>query len=386
MNSPERQSGCDALRNILERRPPARIAYAPNYWQWFAHHREHGTLPDDVRGCATLTDLLEWLDVDVFSRNLYCDNRRAWWCGLTEDVFDGLDPGYSETIDGRDLVIERVFRTAHGPLTERLRYVHSGSTLVQEKFLVDDPDSQSRRLEALAEGRAFRFVPSRYHAHADAIGGRGLVVAGEVTSPLKFLHVVMGAEQAVYFLEDNPEAARAIMDRHEAAQLELVGEIAAAGVPVIMSMDNLDSAFQPPAFVETWSARFYEKASALCHARGASFFIHACGQQRDNLRLISSLGVDGLEGVAFPPLGDIELDEAMRLTSDRFLFTGGITPLEFERLRTRDEIFAHTKALFERMRPFRHRFIFSSSCNTPYSAPWSALLDFRDAWREFANP
>ena len=45
----------------------------------------------------------------------------------------------------------------------------------------------------------------------------------------------------------------------------------------------------------------------------------------DNLKLISSLGVDGLEGVAYPPLGDVELDEVMKSTTDRFIITGGIS-------------------------------------------------------------
>ena len=78
----------------------------------------------------------------------------------------------------------------------------------------------------------------------------------------------------------------------------------------MMAMDNLDSVFHPPPYVEQYAASFYEQASQICHEHGSTFFIHACGQQRANLRLISSLGVDGLEGVASPPLGDGELDEA----------------------------------------------------------------------------
>jgi hypothetical protein len=35
--------------------------------------------------------------------------------------------------------------------------------------------------------------------------------------------------------------------------------------------------------------------------------------------------------------------------------------------------------------PHAHRFIFSASCNTPYTAPWQTILWFRDAWRECAE-
>jgi uroporphyrinogen decarboxylase len=199
------------------------------------------------------------------------------------------------------------------------------------------------------------------------------------------LHLLLGPQDTTYCLMDYPERTAELLALHEAAQLDLVRQMAKAGVRVMMSMDNLDTAFHPPHYVEQYSASFYEKASRICHEHGSLFFIHACGRQRDNLRLIASLGVDGLEGVAFPTLGDVELDEAMRLSGDRLIITGGISAQEFERLHTREAVFAYVRELFERMRPYAHRFMFSASCNTPYTAPWQTLVWFRDAWREYAE-
>jgi uroporphyrinogen-III decarboxylase len=150
-----------------------------------------------------------------------------------------------------------------------------------------------------------------------------------------------------------------------------------------MSMDDLDTMFHPTKYVEKYAASFYEKAAGLCHKNGALFFIHACGQQRDNLALISSLGVDGLEGVAFPPLGDVELDEAMRKTGDAFLITGGISPMETDNLTTKREIFEYVRGLLARMKPYANRFIFSSSCNTAINTEWDTIKHFRDAWIEY---
>ena len=143
------------------------------------------------------------------------------------------------------------------------------------------------------------------------------------------------------------------MDLHEAAMLDLARQMAAAGVKVMMAMDNLDTMFHPPRLVEQCSASFYERASRICHEHGSRFFVHACGQQKANLGLIASLGVDGLEGVAPPPLGDVELDEAMRLSGDRMIVTGGISAIEFERLKTREAVFGYIRELFERMAPWR---------------------------------
>ena len=59
-----------ALAAVLDRRRPARIPYAPNYWQWFAHQRNQGLLPTELAGCPDQLALIRGLGLDVFSRNL----------------------------------------------------------------------------------------------------------------------------------------------------------------------------------------------------------------------------------------------------------------------------------------------------------------------------
>jgi uroporphyrinogen decarboxylase len=173
------------------------------------------------------------------------------------------------------------------------------------------------------------------------------------------------------------------MAAHEEAQLDLCRQMVSAGVPVVMAMDNLDAFFHTPDYVKLYSASFYERASDICHDHGAAFLIHACGRQRENLTFVSSLGVDGLEGVAYPPLGDIELDEAMRMTGDRFIITGGISAIETSELKTKDQVYDYARRLFERMMPYANRYILSASCNTPINTRWETIQWFRDAWLRY---
>jgi uroporphyrinogen-III decarboxylase len=175
------------------------------------------------------------------------------------------------------------------------------------------------------------------------------------------------------------------MNLHEEAQLRCIGQTVKSGVRVIMSMDNLDTMFHPPDYIQEYSSSYYKKASELCHSNGAKFFIHACGQQKDNLGLISSYNVDGLEGVASPPLGDVMPDEAMADTSDGFIITGGISAMETRDLRTREEIFNYVEELFRKMLPYKNRFIFSSSCNTAIDTSWETIINFRDAWMKYRD-
>jgi hypothetical protein len=48
----------DCVKSVLERKTPPRIVYAPNYWQWFAHHQSHGLLPPELAQCQTQLDLI----------------------------------------------------------------------------------------------------------------------------------------------------------------------------------------------------------------------------------------------------------------------------------------------------------------------------------------
>lgn len=379
----DRVTGRNAVDDVLNRRRPARMPYASNYWQWFAHHFNHKTLPAEIAHCQNQLQMIEFMDQDVLSRNLYCDNQRGWWGGLCDAVWQNVECQETVRFQGQDRIIERTYRTRSGLLQERLRYVFAESTLVQEKFAVDHYAGQLDAFGELLQGRRWQFVPERFNKSQAAVEDRGFIVAGEVFSPLKLLHVMLGPADTVYLLLDEPDRAAELLRLHEEAQLDLVRQMVQAGVRAVMSMDNLDTMFHPPQYVERYSASFYERAARICHEAGSVLFIHACGRQRDNLKLIAGLGVDGLEGVSFPPLGDVELDEAMELSGDKLIISGGISALEYERLTTRQQIFEYARQLADRMRPYAHRFVLHPSCNTPYTAPWQSICHFRDAWREY---
>ena len=371
------------IKSVLQRQTPQRLVFAPNFWQWFAHHKYHNKLPPEIADCRTQLDMIKYLQMDVFSRNIYCNQQQCWFGGLAGCVFNSVDVSTQEQQDGKDRIFTKTYHTSRGTLTERLRYVFEDSTLVQEEFLINDYKSQLDAFEQLLLDQQWEFSTENYAAEQRKVGPDGVVVAGELYSPLKMLHFAMGPIDTTYLLMDHPDRVMELLGIHERAQLDLVEQIAAAGVPAIMSMDNLDTMFHPPNQVEKYSASFYEKAAGVCHSHGSNFFIHACGQQKDNLKLISSLGVDGLEGVAYPPLGDVELDEVMELTTDRFIITGGISASETTNLTTKKQIFDYIEQLFRKMRPYKHRFMLSASCNTAIETPWDTIKYFRDAWIKF---
>jgi hypothetical protein len=373
------------IMKILNGELPSRFVYAPNYWQWFKHHQNHGIVPDEIRHCRTLTDVYKYLGEDIFSRNIYCDPEKYWFGGICKEVLDGFSLSESLDLNCRDRVITRLYSCDDGVLDENLTYVFNESTLVQRKFIFADYLRDFNLFRKFVAARKWEFRPEAFIAAQNEAGDDGVVVAGEFFSPLKMLHMAMGPVNAVYFLMDYPDKAAELLKLHEEAQLACIRDTVGNGVRVIMSMDNLDTMFHSPDYVEAYSASYYSRASQICHEYGAKFFIHACGQQKDNLRLIASYGVDGLEGVASPPLGDVWLDEAMEMTGDSFIITGGISAIETRDLITKDKIFAYVEQLFTKMLPHKNRFIFSASCNTAIDTTWETIKLFRDAWLEYKN-
>ena len=371
------------IEKILAHREPSRFVYAPNYWQWFKHQKDHNLLPDEIRHCRSLLDLYNYLGVDIFSRNIYSDPEKYWFGGICNEIIDGFEIFENTTVAGENKVTNKQYRCSEGSLNEKLVYVFGESTLVQNQYLVKDYTAEYKVFRHLISNRRWIFNKEKFDSICRCVGGSGIVIAGEFSSPLKMLHLAMGPINSVYFLMEYPEPARELLELHETAQLNCIQQCVENGVRVIMSMDNLDTMFHPPDYVREYSSSFYKKASALCHAFGASFFIHACGQQKSNLNLISSYEVDGLEGVASHPLGDITYPEAMNSTPDNFIITGGISAMETRDLCTKDEIFFFVESLFNVMKPYKNRFIFSSSCNTSIDTSWETILHFRDAWIEY---
>ena len=372
------------VEQVLAGRDPGRFVYAPNYWQWYAHHRNHGTLPDELCDAGSQLGMIQALGLDVFSRNVYCDEQQGWFGGLCNPVWhEPVRVDMARKKDGADITWDKTFTTPAGTLHEQQRYGWHDSTLKQKQYLVTDYEAQADAFECWMQCRRFEFDLPRWRAEKKRMPDGGVICAGEVVSPLKMLHLVMGPEQAVYLLADEPDLAAHWMRMHHEQQIDAMRRMLDSGVPAIMAMDNLDSQFHPPHYVEQYSAAFYEEAAALCHEYNATFWIHACGNQGANLALISSLGVDGLEGVAFPPMGDATLPEAFGLAGDGFMITGGISAVEFETLKTREAVFDYIQRLFKELTAYRNRFMLSASCNTPINARFEQIVWFRDAWRAF---
>jgi hypothetical protein len=374
------------IRRVLRRQEPDRFVYAPNYWQWFTHHQRHGILPQELQHCRTQIDMIRYLEQDVFSRNIYCDPLQYWFGGLVKPIYDGIT--YTEHLteqpDGNRLTV-KTYETGLGTLTEELLYIHEQSTLIQKKHLIDSSGKELPAFLELVRSTHYDFDTDNYFRFIKTLRSDEMVVAGEVFSPLKLFHLAANPTETIFLLTDHSKECNEIIQYHLESQLAIIRKMVENKVEVVMAMDNLDSAFHTKKYLDHYSAEFYRRASEICHEYGALFFIHACGQQKAILKQIVSYGVDGLEGVSFPPLGDIELLDAFQITAPNFLMTGGVGVHQSTRFTSQEDADLYVRTLFESVRSFRNRFIFSASCNVPINVTWDSICYTNDAWKKYAR-
>jgi len=373
MNSRQR------IMTVLQGGIPDRVPFAPNIWQWFEYQKLHSLLPPELAGCKTQLEVMKILGVDIFSRNLITDIRKYWIGGHMN--MDYWDVAVEEHREGPRKKV--IYHTTQGDISEVFFFDEQGCTLVQEEYLFKDFDREYPAWKALFEDQQFVFDWDSYRKLDQEVGGDGIVMVGEVTCPLKQLHILARADNTVYLLYDHEKEMMELMDIYAEKALDLIKEVVSRGVKVVLTMDNLDSFFYTPDYFTRYCADFYSRASSICHDKGAWFFSHACGRQKDILPQVVACGIDGLEGIAFPPLGDVELWEA-RKAGEKFIVEGGLSAVELEGQVTRQDAEKYIKNLFNRMRPLA-RFILSMSCNTSILASWDTLRYYRDAWLKYGE-
>ncbi len=76
---------------------------------------------------------------------------------------------------------------------------------------------QNSLFEQFVASRKWKFNKTKYETGLQEVGERGVIIVGDLFSPLKMLHFTMGPINSVYFLLEHPEFAKRVLDLHEKA-------------------------------------------------------------------------------------------------------------------------------------------------------------------------
>lgn len=160
--------------------------------------------------------------------------------------------------------------------------------------------------------------------------GGEVSVHGEVFSPFSQLLDLLGYEQALLALMDDPGKARACLERLTGGAVELACAQAAAGVDaVLISSAFAGDGFISPKhyrdFVLPFEARLVREVRAR-HPE-VKVYTHTCGGIGDRLELMLETGTQGIDTLDPPPLGTVELEDAVRVLGGKAFIKGNLDPV-----------------------------------------------------------
>ena len=155
-----------------------------------------------------------------------------------------------------------------------------------------------------------------------------LSVHGSVYAPEDYLIDRLGVQGAFLAMMTHPDKCRDLLLRYAHATCVHVGEQIEAGADAInFSAPWTGQNFISREMFEDIIAPAHRVVAGFCKERGTPCYCHTCGSIGDRLELIIDIGFSGLECLDPPPLGNVELEDAVKRIGHRCSIKGNIDPV-----------------------------------------------------------
>lgn len=190
-------------------------------------------------------------------------------------------------------------------------------------------------------------------------------VHGETVSPFDWLVILMGVENTMMALLLDPEKCHRLLAHYLPQSLAFAKKQIDVGVDAM----KISSPFVGSSFIsKELYAQFvapYEKqlvTSIHAYAPDIPVYTHTCGFIGDRLELMQSTGINGIECLDPPPLGDVDLADAKRRIGDRMFIKGNMDSVNHLLNATPESLEAYVKSVLAQGMP-GGGYILSTACS-----------------------
>jgi hypothetical protein len=320
-------TGRERLQSLLAGRLVDRLC-----WTTLVDDRTRSGMPPEVRDMPILD----------FYRHLGCDIVQFGDYGLPEPtpsparlVTPPVEIEHHNRADGAWV---RTLKTEWGDLTVIWRDGHPVRHPVQSL-------DELRTLRNLWAGSHYEEVPAAAEAFARAdaaIGDDGLYCPTVEPSPVQqLLEVEMGAAGFYYMLEDHRREMEDLLEVMHAArcqEYDLLARLSPA--QVVIPVENTSSTMISPRLYERYSLPQIRDYVDALHRGGKKCVLHMCGHLKALLPALRKTGLDGINALTPPTVGDTTCEEVLDYFGEDFLIWGAVMdPTVFQRGRiSADEI------------------------------------------------
>jgi hypothetical protein len=330
---------------------PDRYAWAPLLDPYFT-----SSLPPD-QASLSIPVLLRMVGADILLRHVSCYREEP----------EGATVSQSSAGDITTTVIE----TPAGTLTEKSLHVAGAETDYVTEYLIKGPEDY----DAACYWMTHQKVTPDYaatQAAIDEIGEDGLATINAGAPPLSVFFRFLPQTQVIFESYDHPERLdRLATAIHERALAECRVAAAAPAEAVIAYSADITTRLVSPALFERYALPYLQEYARLLHAAGKTFVIHTCGDVRALLPLMRAAGIDGVDSLSEPPLGNTPFELAVKELGDDVCLIGGVSPVILAN-GSPEDVRRHVRDLFRRM-PSRRNLLLGTSDATAFGTPLENL-------------
>lgn len=194
-------------------------------------------------------------------------------------------------------------------------------------------------------------------------------IHGEVTSPFDYFLDLLGYENALLSLIENPDKCKEILNHFAVAIANLASEMCEKKIDAIkISSPFAGAGFISPRFYQEFVLPFEAKIISKIKQRGKFVYLHTCGAINDRLELMIESGTSGLECLDPKPLGDVDLIDAKRRLGKKVFIKGNIDSVNTLLFGDEDKITREVKEIIE-IGKEGGGFILSTACSIAPKVP-----------------
>ena len=210
-------------------------------------------------------------------------------------------------------------------------------------------------------------------------------VHGEVRAPFDHFLNILGMEEGLMALLDDPERSLKIIDRTTDWSIALaVAQIRRGAEAIKISSPFAGSGFLSPDMYEEFILPFEGRLAKAVLEEGKPIYTHTCGAIGDRLDLLCRTGVSGIECLDPPPLGDVDINEAIQTLNGQLFIKGNVDPvntlLRGDTAKIKEDV-TYILGAAEKM----DGFILSSACSVAPPAPPDNMKYMVELCREITD-
>jgi hypothetical protein len=217
-----------------------------------------------------------------------------------------------------------IFHTPWGELREIVSGSGSAETVYRVRFSVSDRD-EYQIMSRVVENRSYRTRYERYADKLRSLGNRGVSALWGPDQPLVSIFRVRDPVELIYDFNEEPDRMQALLDLLHQCTLEAYRQVAQGpGILVETGMAFMTIRLISPRMFEAYVLPYLAEYASILHDAGKKLICHMCGHIRPLLPMLREAGVDGIDSLSPPPIGDTELETCWQLLGEDAILQGGI--------------------------------------------------------------